>query len=176
MPNAVLAVGRLPEEMEVPAGRCHGPTADHHPRPRNDSAPDPLADREPDLVLRPVLAGGRDAEVQHPAHVRGRLQQQDVVVGRGHALAGSAIARGDDVGVGVDESGHDRGAGAMVTLDGGALGCLQVIPGADAHDPAFVDQDSAIHDRRATKPIDQAIGGDDGELGRWLCHGTPQRF
>jgi hypothetical protein len=88
----------------VPARHGDGPAADHHAGPGGELAADALAEGEGHAPLRAVLAQRRDAGVQEGARVPGGLQEQDVVVLLRDVIAEGAVARRDEVRVGIDES------------------------------------------------------------------------
>ena len=105
-----LAVGLGAEVAHVSARHRDGPPADDHARPRGEPAADALAQREGHPALGAVLAERGDAGVQQGARVLRGLEQQDVVVFLRDVVAEGAVAWRDEVRVGVDEPGQDRGA------------------------------------------------------------------
>jgi hypothetical protein len=104
--------------------------------------------------------------VQEGASVPGGLQEQDVVVLFRDVIAEGAVARGDEVRVGVDESGQDCGGAVIPPLRGGAVGSPDVALAADRGDAVTVDQERGLVDGRGRAAVEQAVGRDQGEARR----------
>ena len=147
----------------MPARHGDGPAADHHAGPGGEPAADALAERDGDAPLRAVLPQRGDAGVQERARVPGGLQQQDVVVLFRDVIAEGAVARGDEVRVGVDESGEDGGGAVVPPLDGAAFGSTDLAPAADRRDAVTVDQERGLVDGRGRAAVEQTVGRDQGE-------------
>ena len=135
---------------------------------------DPFPDGEPDPTLGAVLAGGRHAGVQHAPDVSHRVEQQDVVLRGRHALAGRAVARGNHVGVRIDVARQERPALVARLLDRRSFWRPNLRGGPDPHDPAGLDQDRAAVDGRTAGAVDDAVRGQQAEVGRvGLGHRAP---
>jgi hypothetical protein len=104
--------------------------------------------------------------VQEGARVPGGLQEQDVVVLFRDVIAEGAVARGDEVRVGVDESGQDGGGAIVTPLRGGAVGCPDLALAADGGDAVTVDQEGGLVDGRGRTAVEQTVGRDQGEARR----------
>ena len=141
--HRLLAVGLRAEVAHVPARHGDGPAADHHAGPGGEPAANALAEGESDAPLRAVLAQRGDAGVQEGARVPSGLQQQDVVVLFRDVIAEGAVARGDEVRVGVDEPRQDGGGAVVPPLHGGAVGNLDLALAADCGDAVTVDRTAA---------------------------------
>ena len=143
-----------------------GSAADHHAGPGGELAADALAEGEGHTPLCAILAQRGDAGVQEGARVPGGLQEQDVVVLFRDVVAEGAVARGDEVRVGVDESGQDGGGAVVPPLRGGAVGSLDLALAADRGDAVTVDQERGLIDRRDRTAVEQTVGRDQGEARR----------
>jgi hypothetical protein len=104
--------------------------------------------------------------VQEGASVPGGLQEQDVVVLFRDVIAEGAVARRDEVRVGVDESWEDGGGAVVPPLDGAAFGSSDLALAADRSDAVTVDQERGPVDGRGRAAVEQAVGRDQGEARR----------
>jgi hypothetical protein len=104
--------------------------------------------------------------VQEGARVPGSLQEQDVVVLFRDVIAEGAVARGDEVRVGVDESGQDGGGVVVSPLHGAAVRSPDLALAADRGDAVTVDQERRMVDGRARAAVEQTVGRDQGEARR----------
>ena len=104
--------------------------------------------------------------VQESARVPGGLQEKDVVVLFRDVVAEGAVARGDEVRVGVDEPGQDGGGAVVPPLHRGAVGSLDLALAADRGDAITVDQQRGMVDGRGHAAVEQTVGRDQGEARR----------
>jgi hypothetical protein len=104
--------------------------------------------------------------VQEGARVPGGLQEQDVVVLFRDVIAEGAVARGDEVRVGVDESRQDGGGTVIPALHGGAVGTSDLALAADRGDAVTVDQERGLVDGCGRAAVEQTVGRDQGEARR----------
>jgi hypothetical protein len=104
--------------------------------------------------------------VQERARVPGGLQQQDVVVLFCDVIAEGAVARGDEVRVGVDESREDGGSPVVPPLHGAAFGSSDLALAADRSDAVTVDQKRGVVDGRGRAAVEQTVGRDQREARR----------
>ena len=164
--HRLLAVGLRAEVAHVPARHGDGPAADHHAGPGSELAADALAQGEGHAPLRAVLPQRGDAGVQQGARVPGGLQEQDVVVLFRDVIAEGAVTRGDEVRVGVDESGQNGGGAVVPPLHGRAVGRPDLALAADRGDAVTVDQERGVVDGHGRAAVEQTVGRDQGEARR----------
>src|SRR5439155_10921335 len=104
------------------------------------------------------------------ARVLGRLQRQDVVVFFRDVVGQRPVAGRDEVRVGVDEPGQDRGGAIIVSVDRGTGRRVDVRGAAEGRDAVTVDEQRRLLDGRGAAAVEQTRGRDQRVAGSGRAH------